>query len=386
MGRRLNLLLLRCSICIVFFTSGVLAQQDLTREEAQSRLQALQVEIRELQRALTDSRDRFASEQQALRAIDLDIQAAALELRTIDGQISGHREKLGRLHAERDSYLSSLSQRHDLLSSQIAAAYRLGRESRLKLLLNQDSPARLSRMLAYYDYFNAVQVSQIQELREALAILDRMQSGIDAALAALAVTQDEQQRTLDRMQERRTARQTVLAGLAGQIDSDEARLLELTRNRADLESLIKRLAHALADIPSDLGDYQHPSTRRGALPMPLQGRVLHAFGQTRTGGLRWQGWLIEAASGAEVNAIAYGRVAYADWLRGYGLLMIIDHGEGFMSLYGNNESLLYEAGDWVQPGTVISTVGHDPGTGQGLYFELRDSGKVIDPAGWISRR
>ncbi len=119
--------------------------------------------------------------------------------------------------------------------------------------------------------------------------------------------------------------------------------------------------------------------------MPLQGRVLHAFGQARGSGLRWQGWLIEAESGAEVRAIAYGRVAYADWLRGYGLLMIIDHGDGFMSLYGNNESLLFEPGDWVQPGASIGTVGSDPGAGQGLYFELRSDGRALDPAAWVRR-
>ena len=102
--------------------------------------------------------------------------------------------------------------------------------------------------------------------------------------------------------------------------------------------------------------------------------------------MAWQGWLIGADRGAEVRAVAYGRVAYADWLRGYGLLMIIDHGDGFMSLYGNNESLLFEPGDWVQPGEVIATVGDQPGNEQGLYFELRSSGRAIDPAQWIKRR
>lgn len=101
--------------------------------------------------------------------------------------------------------------------------------------------------------------------------------------------------------------------------------------------------------------------------------------------MHWQGWLIEAEPGSDVHVIAYGRVAYADWLRGYGLLMIIDHGDGILSLYGNNESLLYGVGDWVQPGTLISTVGASPGASQGLYFELRNHGKAIDPATWLSR-
>ena len=177
----------------------------------------------------------------------------------------------------------------------------------------------------------------------------------------------------------------MMTALAGQIDSDEDKLTELRRNQQDLEALLDRLTTVLADIPSELGQYINPRKQRGLIPVPVKGRVLHAFGQSRVGGLNWQGWLIEAEAGTEVQTIAYGRVAYADWLRGYGLLMILDHGEGMMSLYGNNESLLYGVGDWVQPGTVISTVGEIPGSDQGLYFELRDEGKAVDPAAWLDR-
>ena len=121
------------------------------------------------------------------------------------------------------------------------------------------------------------------------------------------------------------------------------------------------------------------------MPMPVKGRVKHAFGQTRTAGLRWQGWLIDAEIGKEVKTIAHGRVAYSDWLRGYGLLMIIDHGDGFMSLYANNESLLREVGEWVEAGSDISTVGTSPLNGNGLYFEIRKNGKAMDPAVWLKR-
>ena len=119
--------------------------------------------------------------------------------------------------------------------------------------------------------------------------------------------------------------------------------------------------------------------------MPVKGRVKHAYGQPRTAGLRWQGWLINAGIGSEVKTIARGRVAYSDWLRGYGLLMIIDHGDGYLSLYANNESLLREVGDWVEPGSKISTVGTSPLNGNGLYFEIRKDGKVLDPAVWLKR-
>ena len=119
--------------------------------------------------------------------------------------------------------------------------------------------------------------------------------------------------------------------------------------------------------------------------MPLNGRVKHAYGQPRSAGMRWHGWLIGANSGSEVREVAYGRVAYADWLRGYGLLIIIDHGDGFLSLYANNESLLFDVGDWVEPGATISTVGSSALNGNGLYFEIRKDGKALDPAIWLKR-
>lgn len=169
------------------------------------------------------------------------------------------------------------------------------------------------------------------------------------------------------------------------IDDEESRLRELERNQQDLETLLERLTDVLADIPADLGKHLGVARQKGRIPMPVKGPVRHAFGQSRGGGLHWQGWLIAAVAGSEVSAVAYGRVAFADWLRGYDLLIIIDHGEGFMSLYGHNESLLYEAGDWVEPGEIISVVGVRTGNDQGLYFELRKNGKSVDPAAWLAR-
>ena len=361
------------------------AQPELSRQEAEQRLQELKLEISELQESLQKSRSEFTREQNALRKIDLEVQQNALRLRELDGQRQGHQAELLRLETDRANYIASLQERKAALGEQIVAAYQLGRESRLKLLLNQDSPARLGRMMAYYDYFSRAQVDRIRELRVALETLDRMQAEIDAALSELAEVQRRQEREARIMEERREERNSVLTALSGTIGQGEARMAELTRNRADLEALLERLGNALADIPADLGGYRSPAQLRGALPLPVQGRVRHAFGQTRGAGLSWHGWLIEAPDGTEVRAIAYGRVAYADWLRGYGLMMIIDHGDGFMSLYGNNESLLFEVGDWVQPNAVISTVGAGSGTGQGLYFELRNQGKAVDPATWIAR-
>ena len=160
---------------------------------------------------------------------------------------------------------------------------------------------------------------------------------------------------------------------------------ELERNRRDLQSLIEKLADVLADIPEDMESHAGVGGQKGRLPMPVKGPVRHAFGQDRSAGLDWQGWLIGAEAGTEVRAVAYGRVAFADWLRGYGLLLIIDHGNGFMTLYGHNESLLLDAGQWVEAGETISVVGSNPGNTQGSYFEIRRNGKAVDPAAWLAR-
>ncbi len=357
----------------------------LSRNDAEARLAALKNEISQLQDELTQSRARFQGEQAELRALDLQVQSAALELRRVETRIGEQESELDRLRDAREAYLADLGDRRDQLTLQIVAAYRMGRESRLKLLLNQDSPARLSRMLAYYDYLSEANAEEIQELRTALATLERLQAEIDTVLQSLRGVLDERRGAVEDLQHSRDQRKLLLAGLEQEIANDQARLEELSRNQADLEALLQRLADALADIPTELGQYQHPRELRGQLPMPLKGRVLHAFGQNRAGGMNWQGWLIAADGGDEVRAIAYGRVAYADWLRGYGLIMIIDHGDGFMSLYGNNESLLFEPGDWVQPGQAIATVGDNPGSGQGLYFELRGNGQAMDPASWLKR-
>ncbi len=361
------------------------AADGLTKKEAESRLRQLKKEISLLQTGLERSRTTLSSEQKALKAADLDIQTSSLELRKLESTRQVHLRELSVLHSERSNYLDSLDARRELLAGQIMAAYRLGRESRLKLVLNQDSPALLSRNLAYYDYFSRSQAARISDLRQVLQTLDAMQEKINVELSALDEVQRSQQAVLDEMTDQRNQRQVVIASLSSQIDTDETQLAELQRDRLDLEALLEKLSNVLADIPADLGQRQGPADLKGKMPMPVKGRVKHAYGQPRTAGLHWQGWLIDTDVGKEVKTVAYGRVAYSDWLRGYGLLMIIDHGDGFMSLYANNESLLREVGEWVENGSSISTVGSSLLNGKGLYFEIRKNGKAMDPAVWLKR-
>jgi len=372
-------------ICLMVIWINCQAAEGLSQAEAETRLRQLKTEIGALKKNLERTRTTLSDEQAALKQADLEIQTNALTMRELAANRQGHEQELSNLHTERQSYLHSIDERREILARQILTAYRLGRESRLKLVLNQDSPALLSRTLAYYEYFSRSQAEQINELRQVLQTLDAMQIKINVELSALDEVQKNQQAVLDEMTRRRNERQAIIESLSGQVVSDKARLVELQNNRKDLEALLEKLSDVLADIPTDLGKRLAPGKLKGKMPMPVKGRVRHAYGQARTAGLHWQGWLIGAANGSEVKTVAYGRVAFSDWLRGYGLLMIIDHGDGFMSLYGNNESLLHEVGDWVEAGTAISTVGTSPLSGSGLYFEIRRDGKAMDPAVWLKR-
>jgi septal ring factor EnvC (AmiA/AmiB activator) len=355
------------------------------RDATESRLAEVEREINALQSTLERERGALGREREALRELDLALQANARNLASTQQAVATQQQEVERLEGERDAYLDQLAQRQDDLGEQVRAAWKLSRESRLKLILNQDDPARLGRILVYYDLLGEAQADRISELRSVLAELDRMQAGIDRELADLDVLESQQEGQRDVLQDQRGERVALLAVIEQSLTDGEARLEELGRNRRDLETLLERLGDALADIPADLGKGQHPSERRGAMPMPVAGRVLAAYGQPRTADLVWQGWLISAAPGDAVRSIAKGRVAYADWLRGYGLLLILDHGDGFMSLYGQNESLRVEVGDWVEAEELISTVGQGAEGSTGLYFELRRAGKAVDPAGWIRR-
>lgn len=358
---------------------------DPERAEAERELQQLLQEIAGLQQAISESRKDHRKEQERLRRLDLAIQDVNLRHRALEKEKQAHETELLELERQRADYLASLDQRVAQLAEQVRAAYRSSGQSRTRLVLNQDDPTRIGRMLAYYEYINRAQVEKITGLREALSVLDDMQQSIDAEIAHISGLQAEQGEVLDDLEEQREERSELLGEIEGQIGSGEKALAELERNRQELQDLVERLADALSDIPDDLARQAGVAEQKGRLPMPVTGPVRHAFGQGRGAHLDWQGWLIGAEPGVEVKAVAYGRVAFADWLRGYGLLLIIDHGDGFMTLYGQNESLLRETGEWVNAGEGISVVGSNPGSDQGAYFEIRRNGKAVDPAAWLAR-
>jgi septal ring factor EnvC (AmiA/AmiB activator) len=254
----------------------------------------------------------------------------------------------------------------------------------LKLLLAQDQVGAMGRALAYHRHVQADRARRVQGVLAELDALATLTAEVQRQQAEVAAASASATAALGALEDEREARRQTLAGLEAAFKSREARLAALGRDQRAVEALLAELRDAIADIPKRLDDDRPFPSRRGQLPLPVDGgRVLERFGAALPGGLQSDGVRFAVARGTPVRAVAPGRVAYADWLKGYGLLLILDHGEGWMSLYAHNDTLRRGVGDWVGQGETLARAGDSGGAPQtALYFELRRNGQPVDPRGW----
>lgn len=262
----------------------------------------------------------------------------------------------------------------------------MGQQGQIKVLLNQESPDTVARVMAYYRYFFRARNELLQEFRATLEALQSTRQDIAATLEELQQRQAalaQKQEALARAQQ---TRQQAVARLNESIQGKGAELKKLQADQKELQQLLDAIRAAVVDLQVP-DNYQPFKAARTKMPWPVPGRASSRFGDQRNQGkMRWQGVTIPAPAGTPVKAIHHGRVVYADWLRGMGLLLIIDHGEGYMSLYAHNQTLLREVGEWVSAETPIATVGDSGGLSQpALYFEVREKGKPVNPARWCRR-
>jgi septal ring factor EnvC (AmiA/AmiB activator) len=358
---------------------------DPPSRESEAKLAQVRERIQRLQIQLRQERVRQDEASAQLRKLDEKVGRIAGRLRLIEQKLADGSERVETLRREVAAQHARVDAHRDQLGRQLRAAYANGNSGYLKLLLNEEDPLRLGRVLAYHRY---IQASHERALDTAAAELQRL-SELEQALAAeTSALEALRERELRAQQEVAAARREKAAGLARIEASIAAKGGELDRLKADadaLEQLLDRLRDALADL-KDLRLEERPfRASRGRLDWPLSGGVLARFDEARgVGAMRWRGVQIEGRVGDPVRAVARGHIVFADWLRGFGLLLIIDHGDGFMTLYGYNEAIFKESGDWVQAGDVIASVG----TGRtrrkpGLYFEVRSGGKPVDPLQWL---
>lgn len=347
-------------------------------------LQKLRERIDALQRNLNETRGRRDAVREELQQHERRIGELMRGLRDIEARLARDSAKLDDLKRETTVERRRLDGNMRALEAQLRAAYVAGRQEQLKLLLNQESPAAAARVMAYYRYLSDARVARINEIRYSLARLEEFETAIDTQTRALTAARHEQLREKTELDRARARRSALLAQLERQVHSQTQQIARLRADEQRLERLLDEIQNYMpAPLP---GRVERFAAARGRLPLPFPGRVTARFGQQRhVGDLTWHGIFLSGNEGRNVQAVFRGRVAYADWLRGFGLLLILDHGDGYMTLYGHNQALYRQVGDWVEAGQAIAAVGNTgdaPATG--VYFEIRHHGKPYDPLQWCA--
>ncbi len=338
--------------------------------------------IRRSIQAEAERRDALAGQ---VRQAELQIQSARERLSDVRSKRIASENRLADLKAEQKATSKKIDDERGALAAETRVAYMNGKQEQLKLLLNQQDPARLGRMMAYYGYFGRARAERITAISEHLAHLELVSESIAKETEQLRALEEDQARNVKALAGARDQRARTLAQVQSKIKTRNDELSKLQREAQALEKLVEELRRAIEDFP-ELAE--QPFQRvKGKLPWPVKGSVLARFGQLRAGGpLKWQGMVIAADRGTQVRSPYYGRVVYADWLPGLGLLVVLDHGGGYMSLYGHNEQVYRRVGDRVSPGDPLAVVGDASGFGRsGLYFEIRKGRTALDPATWLSK-
>ena len=361
-------------------TGGELAtikEQEL--EEVRDRISTLKKSMDESAAA----RDRLTGE---LQEAEIKIAEQRTRLRELERERDYATKRKEELDAQLARREAELDEEAAELAEQVRAAYMSGSQERIKLLLNQRDPATLGRLMAYYGYLNDYRSANIESVTAAIRELAELRSEVAAEEARIDELARERYAELTRLSEAQDRRQALLSGLKQRLASEAQEVERLAAQEKDLSRLIAELTTILSDYPINSEDPF--SEHKGRLTWPVAGTLLHDFGQPRASSqLKWNGVVLGAPRGREVRSVYHGRVAFADWLAGLGLLVIVDHGEGFMTLYGYNETILKNTGDWVAPGDVIATVGDSGGQSQAsLYFELRRGTQPLNPRHWVTRR
>lgn len=359
-------------------------QRAAREAEAQAQLEALKRRVV----ALAAEQKRAEAEKSetltALREADARVAEAQQAVEAAEAEQARLAESLAEKDAERAALAETLKAQREVLARLVRAAYAAGRHEQLKLLLAQDQVGAMGRALAYHRHVQADRARRVQGVLGELDALAALTADVQRQQAEVATAAAAATAALAALEQERKARRQALSTLEAAFKDREARLAALGRDQRTVEALLAELRDAIADIPKQLEDDRPFPSRRGQLPLPVQGgRVLERFGSALPGGLQSDGVRFAVARGTPVRAVAPGRVAYADWLRGYGLLLILDHGDGWMSLYAHNDTLRRGVGDWVGQGEILARAGDSGGASQpALYFELRRNGQPVDPRGW----
>ncbi len=353
------------------------AQAKVNLEEVRARIAAVTTRLA----VQLKSRDALAAR---VRDADLTLAAQRAHLEALNLARLDTEQRRDALRAEQARTERSLDAERGALAAQVRAAYLMGRQEQIKMLLSQSDAAATGRMLMLYGYFARARSARIGVITGLVGDLARSTADLEATRLTLQQQQDDALRELADLKHARGERASALSAVSRQLSSGDRELADLRREAQAKEALVAELARVLQDFPVDANEKF--ADLRGKLPWPVTGKLAGSYQDPRTGatsGLRWNGVLIDATPGAKVRAPYSGRVVYADWLQGLGLLLIIGHGGNYMTLYGHAEVLYKAVGDPVAPGEVIAALGEPRGSAPQLYFEIRDGRKAVDPKVWL---
>jgi septal ring factor EnvC (AmiA/AmiB activator) len=378
-----SLLFALLALTLVTATGALHAQDDA--EQTREKIEQLERDIARVGREIDSASAQRSKVQDALRAAERELGRVQRAISDNRRAVNEGEAKLAQLREREGQLKKAADEQQARIAAEMKTAWQMGRESQLKMLLSQEEPEKVARNMGYYRYLFEARSTLLDEYRETLSELATVATDIDRTLATLATSRQVLDTEQSRLAAAEQKQKVALADLNSSISSKSARRKKLESDRAELEKLLEAIEQAIVqlELPTN---FQNFAKSKGAMPWPVEGRRSNRFGRPRNEGkMRWQGVTIPAPQGTTVRAIHHGRVVYADWFRGSGLLLIIDHGDDYMSLYAHNQSLLMDVGEWVTAGTAISTVGNSGGREQSaLYFEIRYKGKPTDPARWCT--
>lgn len=371
--------------CALFCLQAPLTQAQNDPAATKRQIEAVKSQIESINQSIRSDQNKKASEQKAIGKLDREIARTSNEVRKLQSQIASSHEHLKTLEQRQQKINKQLAEQRASIAALVENSYRNGPQEPVKLVLNQQDPATLTRLMQYQRYSHDARQQKLRSFQQSLAELEQVKAEAQKEVAHLA----ELKRGVDRQQallaDKKKQRQQALASLDKKISEQGSQLKTLKANQANLEAVLKRIQEAMARVRT----YDNPTPvvkQRGNMPWPVPGRILRNFGSPREGDLRYAGVVLEAPEGTPVRSVNNGRVVFSDWLRGYGMLTIVDHGNGFMSLYGNNQSLTRKPGETVSVGDVVAYSGNSGQSIEGLYFEIRKGGQPVNPQEWCARR
>lgn len=356
--------------------------------EYQTRLDTIRDKISTVIDGLSENRDKRDSVRTELKKLEVKIAKTSKSLKKTRRKHKKSTKKLKTSRAELKILKRALEKQRKILAAQIRSAYAMGQQPQLKMLLNQQDPTEMGRAMVYYAYLNQARGEEIKAFLGSIEKEQALEASIIRTREELETLVTKKSREKKQLTSHRSKRKKLLARLDLDIDNQELTLNDLESSRGRIEELLKSLGELLADIPSEPLNQKPFGELQGNLPWPVKGGFRASFGTTRNqGDLTWNGVVIKADYDTQVRAVSHGRVAFADWLQGYGFITIIDHNDGYMSLYGYTQELDKQVGDWVEASEVIASVGDSGGQAtSGLYFEIRKQGKPINPKKWCSSK